>query len=272
LTEQAQAVFEGAERTFSRFRPDSELSRLNASRGPAVVSEALFDAVERARAYWALTDGWFDVTIEPALRAAGYDRSFVKDGMDRSTSVAALPRHVTSAQLLLDRATRSVELLDGATIDCGGFIKGWVVDQVSAALPNPSAIDAGGDAAMRGGWPYAMGWEVGVEDPCQPGHALVSLRARDRTVATSGISRRRWRVGADAAHHLINPHTGLPATAGLVQVTVLAPFAELADVLAKTVFLRGERDGLRFLRRFEDVAAVLVRNDGSFQIYGEVTK
>jgi thiamine biosynthesis lipoprotein len=275
LTERAQAIFESAERTFSRFRPESELSRLNASHGPTVVSETLFDALERARQYWALTGGWFDVTIEPVLRAAGYDRSFVKgsmDRMDRSTSVAAPPRPVTSAQVLLDRATRSVELLEGARIDCGGFIKGWVVDQVLAVLPDPSAIDAGGDAAMRGGWPYAKGWEVGVEDPCQPGHALVCLRARDRAVATSGINRRRWRVGADEAHHLINPHTARPATVELVQVSVLAPLAELADVLAKTVFLRGERDGLRFLRRFEDVAAVLVRNDGSFEIYGEVNK
>jgi thiamine biosynthesis lipoprotein len=272
LTEQARELFESAERIFSRFRPDSELSRLNNSRGPTVVSQTLFDALERARRYWALTDGWFDVTIVPALCAAGYDRSFVEGGMDRSGRLSAPGRRITSAHVRLDPAARSVELAEGAAIDCGGFIKGWVVDEVAARLPCPSAIDAGGDAVLRGGWPDAAGWQVGVEDPRRPGHALLHFRTGDCAVATSGINRRHWRVGQDEAHHLIDPHVGRPGTADLAQVTVVAPFAELADVLAKTVFLRGERDGLRFLHRFEDVAAVLVRHDGSSEIYGEVTQ
>jgi FAD:protein FMN transferase len=272
LVGQAKAIFDDAECRFSRFRPESEVSRLNASDGPTVVSAELFDALERARAYWELTDGWFDVTVGRALSAAGYDRSFAPGLLDRScvTSLATPP--CSSEQLMLDRTTRTVGLPHGAAVDCGGFIKGWTADSVAQTLGRPSVVDAGGDAVLRGAWPNASGWQVHVEDPWQAGRPLVSFRVADGAVATSGTNRRRWSNGAELAHHLIDPHTGRPSTSDLVQVTVVAPAAEMADVLAKTVLLRGERDGERFLNRFPSVAAVLVPRDGKIRIHGEVSQ
>lgn len=123
---------------------------------------------------------------------------------------------------------------------------------------------------MRGAGPDGSGWRVDVEDPTHPGRALLSLYVRDQAVATSGANRRRWRIGGLEAHHLIDPHTGQPGGSDVAQASVVAPSAELADVLAKTVFLRGRRDGQRFLERFSDVSAVLVLRDGRVQTIGEL--
>jgi hypothetical protein len=77
------ALFWRAERRFSRFREDSELSRLNRARGPMVVSPELFDALSRARTYAKMSEGVFDAGSGAALIAAGYDRSFAPGGLDR---------------------------------------------------------------------------------------------------------------------------------------------------------------------------------------------
>lgn len=271
LSNDIERQFARWEATFSRFRADSELSRLNSATGPMVVSSELFHAIERARNYWELTEGWFDVTVGRALCDAGYDRCFSDGGLDgperpQTSSSAAS----TLVDLYLDPLTRAIELSPGVTLDCGGFIKGWAVDCVAENLPRTAAIDAGGDTVLRGNGPDTRGWEVHVEDPWRPGRPLLSFRLTDASVATSGSNRRHWYVGGHLAHHLIDPHIARPGVSDLVQVTVVASHAELADVLAKTVFLRGSRDGARFLKRFPEVAAVLVQRDGAVQIEGEL--
>jgi len=271
LADGIERQFGSFEATFSRFRAESELSRLNTARRPVVVSEQLFHAIERARGYWQLSEGWFDITIGRALRDAGYDRGFAPGALDRPTRTDVPARaSVTSADIRLDRGTRTVELAPGVMLDCGGFIKGWAADRAAERLPMLSAIDAGGDAVLRGAGPDGQGWRVYVEDPKRPGRAIVGIRVTDRAVATSGSNRRHWQIGGRLTHHLIIPFTGRPAMSDLAQVTVMASHAELADVLAKTVVLRGSRDGARFLRRLGNVGAVLVQANGDIQIEGEL--
>jgi FAD:protein FMN transferase len=270
VTQPVRELFARAEHRFSRFLADSEVSRVSASHSPMVVSAELFEALRRARCYWELTDGWFDVTVCGALRAAGYDRSFAHGVLDRTVPACVRSMVTTSEDIVLDAATRTVELRNGATIDCGGFVKGWTVDRAGELLPSPCAVDAGGDAVLRGAGPAGAGWRVDVEDPAHLGRVLISFHVTDQAIATSGNSRRHWRVGNMQMHHLVDPHTGQPGISDLAQVTVVAPSAELADVLAKTVFLRGRRDGCRFLDRFADVGAVLVLRDGRIEVYGEV--
>jgi thiamine biosynthesis lipoprotein len=131
-------------------------------------------------------------------------------------------------------------------------------------------IDAGGDAALRGEGPDGAGWLVDVEDPADARRVVKTLRIRDRAVATSAPNRRRWRTGAGAAHHLIDPRTGAPASSELAQVTVVAPDAEQADVLAKVAFVLGADEGARWLGRRPGIGGVLVLRDGSSLVVGEL--
>jgi thiamine biosynthesis lipoprotein len=263
-------VFADAERTFSRFESTSELSRLNRAVGPSVVSPKLFDALERARGYWQMTDGWFDPTIGKALCAAGYDRSFAPGVLDRAERTTGPPCRVSFGDVQLDRTTRTVTLAADTLLDFGGFIKGRTVDVATAILPPLAAIDAGGDAFLSGPGSDGRGWIVDVEDPFAQGHALLTLRLRDQAVATSGANRRNWRIGDAVAHHIINPHTREPARTDLAQVTVVCYSAELADVLAKTALLMGYAQGSVFLTGLPSAGAVFVLADGAVHLVGQL--
>jgi thiamine biosynthesis lipoprotein len=268
LADEVARVFAASERRFSRFRADSELSRLNRSDGPFVASPELFDALVRARAHVVATGGWFDPAIGAALIAAGYDRSFAPGALDRD-AIAGAPRGPSFLALTLDPATRTVVRPRALHVDLGGLVKGRTVDEAAALAGAPLAIDAGGDAMLVGDGPDGDGWIVDVEDPADARRVIVSLRVRDRAVATSAPNRRRWRVGDGVAHHLIDPRTRAPARSDLAQVTVIAPTAEQADVLAKSAFLLGRRGGQAFLEA-HGAGAVLVGARGDVTLVGDL--
>jgi thiamine biosynthesis lipoprotein len=263
------ATFVGAERRFSRFRHDSELAELNRAHGPVVVSAPLFAALERAREYVELTGGLFDPGIGGALNALGYDRSFVPGTFDRAHP-RRRPRAGHLAEVILDPRTRTVRRPDHVHIDLGGMIKGGTVDEAAAHLRGPGVVDAGGDARLCGPAPDGGDWLVDIEDPVRRSSTVATLAVRDRAVATSAANRRCWRVAGALAHHLIDPRTQNPAVTDLLQVTVVAPCAELADVLAKAAFILGSRGARPFLSRQAGVGAVLVRASGAPLLVGDI--
>lgn len=271
LGERIARLFADTERRFSRFRADSELARLNRGAGRIVVSEPMFEALRRARRYVELTGGLFDPAIGPALCAAGYDRPFALGALDRGGPPGEPPPRASLREVALDEAAREVDRPAHVRLDLGGFIKGWTADQAARMLPCPGVVDAGGDAVLRGDGPSSgEGWLVDVEDPFDAERVVLTLRARDRAVATSAPNRRRWSAGGHEYHHLIDQRTGRPAASDLAQATVLADSAELADVLAKCVFLLGSRRGRRFLEGQPRTAGVLVTREGSVQVVGDL--
>lgn len=269
LAGRVRADFAESERRFSRFRADSELGGLHRAAGPVAVSAPLFAALRRARRYFEETAGIFDPAVGGPLAALGYDRSFAPGALDREApGPAAAP--ASFADVALDPVARTVTLPPGTRLDLGGMIKGHTADRAARRLPDVGAVDAGGDAVLRGAGPDGAGWLVDVEAPGDPDRVLVTLRVRDRAVATSAADRRRWTAGDRVMHHLVDPRTRLPAETDLAQVTVLASSAEHAEVLAKCAFILGREAGRRLLERSPEVAAVLVRGDGTLELVGQV--
>lgn len=268
LANEIAAMFAETERRFSRFRDDSELSQLNRATGPITVSREMMEVLRDARRYVAETGGVFDPTMGAALRAAGYDRSFSPNALDRAAPVTP-PAHASFTELVLEEHTCRVLRPPHLYIDLGGFLKGRTVDHAAAIAPPLAMVDAGGDAVLRGGGVDDRGWLVDIEDPTDPDRSLLTLRLRDRAVATSAANRRRWRAGDGTAHHLIDPRTGTPAVSDLAQVTAIAPTAERADILAKVAFLLGAADGARLLGG-PDLGGVLIARDGSVRLVGDL--
>ncbi len=268
LANHVATLFAETEQRFSRFRHDSELARLNRATEPVIVSRELMELLLVARHHVALTGGLFDPSIGAALHAAGYDRSFSPGALDRATPVPPAA-HTEFTELVLDEHTRRVCRPPHMHIDLGGFLKGRTVDRAATLTPTVAMIEAGGDAVVRGGGIDDRGWLVEIEDPMHPDRSVLTLRLRDRAVATSATNRRRWRTGDGTAHHLIDPRTGTSAVSDLAQVTAVAPTAERADVLAKVAFLVGADDGARLLDA-PDLGGVLIGRDGSVRIVGDI--
>lgn len=224
----AEDLFRRLEALLTRFRDDSELSRLNhdgaieASPDFVRVVELALDARER-------TDGRFDPTVHDAVVAAGYDRTFAElvDGELGAPAPGGGAVHVRGAR---------IELADGVRLDLGGIAKGYAAERAAEILGvhGPCLVNAGGDIAVRGG-----AWPVGVED--------VTLELAQGGLATSGRDRRRWQRGGREQHHLIDPRTGAPARTPFLRVTVVAEDAVEAEVQAKNVFLGGPTDACAYV-------------------------
>lgn len=239
----ARAELERLEQVMSRFRPDSELSRLNRD-GEIDASPDLVDVVTRALDARDRTEGRFDPTVHDALIAAGYDRDYDElpaDGPAPEGADCGGDVHVSG---------RRIRLADGVRLDLGGIGKGFAAERIAEllALDGPALVDTGGDIAVRG-IPKAGAWIVGVDDQ-------VTLAIDHGGVATSGLDR-RWRRGGSDQHHLIDPRTGRPAQTDLVRVTAVGSDAVEAEVLAKTLLLAGVDEASS-----TDVPAVLHTADG----------
>lgn len=267
-------ALEVLEARWSRFRPTSELCRLNDAGGvPVVVSASTFSLIARAIDAWRDTAGRYDPTVLAALEAAGYDRTFDDVRADDVRADDAEVSPATSRMvpgcgaIELDGLVRTVTLPHGVTLDLGGIGKGAAADEVSAALlaaavPGVTGVlvNLGGDLRARGEAPAPHGWVVAVDDPLGTG-ATGLLALGDGAIATSTKARRSWTRGDRTLHHLIDPRTGLPAASGLTSVTVIAGDAWRADVLAKAAFVAGT-DGAGALIEDAGATGVLVTDDG----------
>lgn len=253
------------ERTFSRFRPDSELSRLNAAAGtPVAVSPRLYGAVAAALAGSRDSGGLFDPTVLPALVALGYDRDFQQlDVTVHHDAVGCAAPGVGG--IALDRAARTVRLPAGVALDLGGIAKGLYADALAERLAGWSGgcVSAGGDLRVWGDGPSGHGWVVGVEHPGDPARDIARVRLHDGGVATSGTNRRSWKRGDAEVHHLIDPRTGRPGGQAVWSVTVVGQSAALAEVAATALFLAGGAPAA--LDRFAGQVgpALVVERDGT---------
>lgn len=259
-------LFRQTERRFSRFLPGSEVSQLNRADDPTTVSAELLELLLRARAHSIDTQGIFEPAVGTAMRASGYDRSFSPGGLDLDAPPHAAPS-ARVAMLEIDEEHRRVRRPPHVEVDLGGFLKGLTADRAAALASGAVIVDAGGDAVLRGAPPGDHGWTVEIEDPHDQARTIGTMVVRDQAVATSAANRRRWRRGGQTMHHLIDPRTHAPAHTDLAQATVLAPTAELADVMAKVAFVLGAERAARELTR-RGLSAVLVLDGGGIQTVG----
>jgi thiamine biosynthesis lipoprotein len=242
------------ESLLSRFRPDSELSRLNRE-GRLQVGPELLELVQLALAARDRTGGRFDPTVLPALVAAGYDRSFDAIAADGDAV------HTTPARcggvVRIDAGTATIELDPGVELDVGGIAKGWIADRLCRRLDayGPALVSLGGDLAMSR--PPASGaWPVGIDAP--GGRFTVALERGG--LATSGRDRRRWLRAGEERHHAIDPATGRPSATDLVRVTAIAGSGVEAEVCATALLLAGETSAHDQADRL-GIACVLVTSD-----------
>lgn len=264
----AEATLLDAHRRLSRFLPDSELSRLNRDRrttvpaGPLMVELAI-----AAREAGRLSGGLVDATLLDRIEAAGYRDSMVNGATTAPGDPPTDERRAGPSrgrawdQISVDRAAGTVTRPPGVAIDSGGIAKGLLADRVGTSLEAFPAylVDCCGDIRISG--TALRTRKVLVEDPFGD-EPLHTLEVRDGGVATSGITRRRWRGASGApAHHLLDPASGEPAFTGVVQATALAPTAFLAEVHAKWALLSGSELGPSRLPH----GGLLVLADGSVE-------
>jgi thiamine biosynthesis lipoprotein len=291
-TTAVRRVLEDVDATYSRFRKDSELTRVNANAGHLIrISPLLTNAIEAALRAARLTDGAVDPTFGRAIRLAGYDDDFSKIALERPHP--ALPRErgreilpgergremklraepVPGWQAIrLDRRARTVLLPHGVQLDLGSTGKALAADlAASAAMAAVGVggvlVSLGGDIATRGESPPG-GWRIltAEDSRVKPDGDGDVICVPSGGVATSSTTVRHWSRGGEILHHIIDPQTSLPTTGPFRTVTVVAATCLDANIASTAAIVRGEAaiDWLTGCR----LPARLVENDGTIHYIG----
>ena len=251
---ESEAVFAHAEREFerleallSRFRSDSQLSALNRSgvldAGPDLVAVTRLALEARER-----TGGLFDPTVHDALVAAGYDRTFDEVLPEGD----AQPAKACRGKVRIEGSR--IELEPGFRLDLGGIAKGYAVDRALAQLSPGGALPGQCGRRPRRTRPAAGRW-ASRPPTVSSRSGSRTARSRPRAATAGGGS-----ATGDELHHLIDPATGTSAEGEFLRVTVLAPTAVDAEVLAKAAFLGAP----------VDTPAVFVTTDGRTLLTGGI--
>ena len=238
--ELAQSEARRIERKFSRYLPDSEVGRINGSRGaPVTVDEETALLLDYAATCYEMSLGMFDITSGVLRRAWKFDGS---DRVPTEATVAGLLPHVGWSRVAWGDHT--LTLPAGMEIDLGGIGKEYAVDRaanlIAAQFPDSFVVNFGGDlyasGLRRGGRP----WGIGVDDPERTGRAAVSrIPLSQGGLATSGDARRYILFEGRRLGHILNPKTGWPIEGAPRSVTVIAPTCVEAGTLSTLAYLKG---------------------------------
>jgi thiamine biosynthesis lipoprotein ApbE len=242
-----RSVLEQVDTTYSRFREDSEVSRLSANPGVSTyVSPLLAEAIDVALRAARLTDGAVDPTVGRAMRLVGYDDDFPRLalGVDRPLVLReeAIPGW---RAVRFDRRTQTVVLPRGVELDLGSTGKALAADLAARAVQlvvplGGTLVALGGDIATAGdpppdGWPVLTA-EDSATPPDSPGEVIALHRG---AIATSSTTVRRWTRDGITLHHLIEPSTGLPVHGPWRTATVLAGSCVEANTASTAAIVRG---------------------------------
>ncbi|MFH8655181.1 FAD:protein FMN transferase [Streptomyces afghaniensis] len=220
--------------TYSRFRPDSLVSRIAAATDGGRFefpddSLALFGLYDRLH---AATDGAVDPLVGRDLELFGYDATYTLRPAPDAVRAAERARGRPTWAADVSRDGQSVVTHRALVIDVGAVGKGYLVDLVSDQLREAGhvgfVVDGSGDLRHSG----AHATRVGLEHPFDRRQVVGVAEIRDQALCASGVSRRSW---GDGLHHVLDARTGVPVEK-VVATWVVAPEAALADGLATALF------------------------------------
>jgi thiamine biosynthesis lipoprotein len=243
----------------STYKPDSEISRVNAqaAQAPMVISEELFRLVERSLELSRASGGAFDITYD----SVGYLYDFRARQRPTEEQIEERLGAVDYRHVVLDRERRTIFFeTPGVRINVGGIAKGWVVEHAAVLLRargiEHALLNAGGDTRVIGdrrGQP----WVVAIRHPRAADEVVTRLPLVDEAISTSGDYERYFEENGRRYHHIINPATGQP-TEGILTVTVIGPDGTLTDGLATTIFVLGAAKGLELVEAYPGYETIIV--------------
>lgn len=230
------------ENLLSKYKPESEVSRLN-KLGKLKASPETFFIIRKSKEFWQVSNGAFDITVAPLMDLWGFtDKHF---NVSTATEIKSTLKLIGSDKIILHQEDNVIEFsIPGMKIDLGGIAKGYAFDCAVKKLKENNVKSC----LIAAGQVYALGdkfgspWKVAVKNP-QGVNFAGEIELRNQSVATSGNYEQYFIKDGVRYSHILNPKTGFPADSGLASVTVIAPDALTADALSTAIFVMGKREG-----------------------------
>ncbi len=253
---------ERLEEQLSVYVPTSEVSWVNerAAIEPVRVEPRLFDLLQLSARLSEETQGAFDITAGPLVKAWGFYRQ--QGVVPSAETIAQTLEHVGMRHVLLDEGDSTVRFdRAGVEINLGSIGKGYAVDRAAAVLRNlgvEAALIHGGYSTIYalGAPPDAEGWVIGIRHPLDEEKHITTVTLRDQALSTSGSYEQFFEVDGKRYSHILDPRTGTPAR-GMWSSSVIAPSATESDALSTAFFVLGEEGARAYCARHPEVSAVL---------------
>jgi FAD:protein FMN transferase len=249
----------------SNYKPDSALTRINkeASAGPVLVEPELFDFIELCVKYSQESEGAFDITVGPLMKAWGFFRG--EGRVPWGFELWSVLKRVGYQHLILNRQERTIQFgRAGMELDLGGIAKGYAVDRVVDMLKqykiDRAFVSAGGSTLYGlGSPPDREGWEVKVRDPLfprDPQKSAETLSLKNRSLSVSGNYEKFFRSGGATYSHIMDPHTGKPVE-NMLSVAVLTDTGTDGDALDDVFYVLGVEKSKGLAEKWPGVEAFL---------------
>jgi thiamine biosynthesis lipoprotein len=267
----AQSWVNAFEAKYSRFRPDSLVSRVNTAAGRewVEVDAEMEGMLKLCDTLQFMTQGILDPTALPLIQLWNYKTDTPR--IPNVTEIEVAQRLVGWKKV--QRAPGKVFLPQaGMALDFGGFGKEYAVDvtaQIAADHGIHNAlVDFGHDLRASGAPPGRPAWHIGLEDPKNPGVSSGSMAIVGKGVASSGDYMRSFVVEGKRYGHIIDPRTGRPVSNGCRQATVVASSCLQAGILSTTAFVLGVPRGIEFIQACPGAEGLLVMERARAQTRG----
>ncbi len=250
IAEEITSWIQGFEQRYSRYLPESWITRINLASGlhPITIEEEDMEVIAAARYAYFQSKGAIDPSCLPLTKLWQEARS------GRKIPDASLIHH---AKNLVN--WKKVEISDhriflpttGMGLDFGGFGKEFAVDKTAGLLLNLGCrdflVDFGGDLFASGYGPDGQPWKIGIERPTPSGQPKYVLALTDKALATSGNYRKFFDIDGKRYGHAIDPRTGFPTIHSQLSASVIAPSCLKSGILSTTCILEGKKTGIRLL-------------------------
>jgi thiamine biosynthesis lipoprotein len=233
------------DRLMSHYKRDSALSQLNrtAAQQAVRVNDELFDFIAECVRYSRLSDGAFDITVGPLMRAWGFFR-----GEGRLPTAAELKQaraNLGYRHIILDEKARTIRFAKpGLELDLGGIAKGYAVDRAVAVLKGrgirAALVNACGSTIYGLGVDPAtgQGWAMQLRDPLDERKTAQTVWLKNQALSVSGSYEKFFELKGKRYSHIMNPRTGLPVQ-GVLSVAVISNTGTAGDALDNVCYVKG---------------------------------
>ena len=259
------SIFKAIDETLSLWNPNSILSKVNENK-ETLLNQIFIDNFNSAMAFSELTDGDFDITVAPLIKAYGFANEKGSKPTDRQAD-----------SLLQYIGYKKVQIKDGklekqypqTQLDFNAIAQGYTTDCISKYLSahniTSHIVDVGGEVYASGKKPDGQQWRVAIEQPSDsinaPRRYNTLVRLENQSIVTSGNYRKYTIENGIKYTHTINPHTGKPAKHSLLSVSVTAPTSTEADALATAFMVMGMEKAEQFMVKHPEYQAVFIYCD-----------
>jgi thiamine biosynthesis lipoprotein len=264
LSEVVREVFEEIDRLdaqMSNYKPESELSNINreAAERAVIVEPELFALIQDSMRLSVETDGAFDITVGPLLKAWGFFRG--RGRLPSSLELASVMKRVGYRHVKLDAARREIRFdAPGIELDLGAIAKGYALDRAAETLRAngvTQALISCGTSSFDAldSPPGEKGWKISIRNPYDKQKAADTVWLKNYSLSVSGNYEKFFTLRGKTYSHIFNPKTGRPVE-GMLSTAVLAPKGEMTDGLSTSFYVLGPQRSRALLANHANVAVI----------------